>query len=473
MSLIKEFKEWILQQTDPAYEIVQKDEDTIHLVSDYAEAEININMFDLNITEFRITSKKDGTDKFYLHFLMEDMNYMKSLFNEMKEVFLKLQEERKVRVLLFCTSGMTTGLFVNRINEVIGLTKDPYVVDYCPERKIYERGKDFDIILLAPQVSHMYEKVKDTFSNKLVCKIPATIFGSYDVRSLLKMIEKEYTIYCRMIDKEIHYEKMVHAKTNTRMLVLGVLADYDGTRIMYRVYDKGVPELANTIIKGKISVKDIEDVLDYLDAFKRGFDVVCLSVPGVVHDGEISFGFGDYTNLQLEKYLSEKYKVPFIICNNGNAIALGIYSMNNEYSSLIYHSHISGTKNGGEGIVANGHLITGKNGYAGEVHLMNSVLNFSHEYEMRLWLPETMEEIIAKTLIGSMSVVAPEAVYIRCDFLTDTIGIKKKIVELLRNGVEDIMPDLVLIKDIREYLFFGQTMICMKEMEKRNLGTNI
>ena len=103
------FKSWILDQHNVNYHISCEDENNIQLHTDYAIASITFTEIENNtIIEFNITSNKDNSVKFYLHFELNDEQHAKQLFVEMVETLIHLKEEKTLKVLLSCSAGLTT-----------------------------------------------------------------------------------------------------------------------------------------------------------------------------------------------------------------------------------------------------------------------------------------------------------------------------------------------------------------------------
>mgnify|MGYP001110469104 CR=1 FL=1 len=56
-------------------------------------------------------------------------------------------------------------------------------------QKIYNVAQNYDVILLAPQVSYVKLQVEKVFKNKLVLKIPTRIFVTYDAIKLIDYLK--------------------------------------------------------------------------------------------------------------------------------------------------------------------------------------------------------------------------------------------------------------------------------------------
>ena len=165
------------------------------------------------------------------------------------------------------------------------------------------------------------------------------------------------------------------------------------------------------------------DILDTVSVLEDNLDTVVISIPGVVHDGTVILDRSGLHEYDMKGRLSQKYPYHFIITNNANATALGLWHLQNDYHTVIYHSQLREADRAGQGIVIDGHVVTGKKGIAGEVN----------------YLPG-----------------GPDAVYIRCELSRDT----EKIRSLIREKVTDeYIPDLIILDHATEYMYYGAQMM--------------
>ena len=56
--------------------------------------------------------------------------------------------------------------------------------------KVLAAALDFDVLLLAPQISYQCARIQKILPNKLVLKIPTLIFASYDCLKLFEFIKE-------------------------------------------------------------------------------------------------------------------------------------------------------------------------------------------------------------------------------------------------------------------------------------------
>lgn len=82
----------------------------------------------------------NGGNKFYLYFELKDIKHAEELFEEMLETFETLKNHEKIKILLCCTSGLTTNFFKEKLNEaaeILSLDYEFYAVSFS---KIYSEA---------------------------------------------------------------------------------------------------------------------------------------------------------------------------------------------------------------------------------------------------------------------------------------------------------------------------------------------
>lgn len=96
-------------------------------------------------------------------------------------------------ILLVCANGMSTSLLVQQMNDCLKVTKQPYVVKCCDVVSAMIEIYNSDIVLLAPQISYVYERMK-ILAKEL--SVPLSIidiecFRKFDGESILKNAIKQ------------------------------------------------------------------------------------------------------------------------------------------------------------------------------------------------------------------------------------------------------------------------------------------
>ena len=159
-------------------------------------------------------------------------------------------------------------------------------------QKLYQIGKNFDVILLAPQVSYIYLQAEKALKNQLVLKIPPQIFAKYNVGELINFInsslenrEKKQTNYIEPL------AAMVKLNSNKNILAVSINTDGDNSHISYRLYnnDQSIA-LDSKIIKDRIKLQDIIDSIDTVLLQNKHIDVIGIAIPGVIVDGYLHSG---------------------------------------------------------------------------------------------------------------------------------------------------------------------------------------
>ena len=162
------YRKWILEQTDPAYEINEKSEDEIDFVTENAVGHVQFYHLEYEICALTIESEKSDEPVFFLHFEIKDIDHAKDLFTQMIASLKKAGADNKVKVLLSCTSGFTTSFFADKLNgaaETLGLE---YEFSAVPYTELFEAAQDKDVILLAPQIGYLLKKAKEVLKDKVI-----------------------------------------------------------------------------------------------------------------------------------------------------------------------------------------------------------------------------------------------------------------------------------------------------------------
>ena len=157
--------------------------------------------------------------------------------------------------------------------------------------------------------------------------------------------------------------------------LLGVLTDLDGNIFQEKVmtfknlsYNEIEEQLFNTI----------DSLISSVPPSPHGIVGIGVGVPGIVdNSGEILLAPNlNWTNVNLKTILQKKYNLPVIIENEANAGAYGEkkFGAGKEFENIIYVSAGIGI---GVGLILNGSLYKGSNGFSGELGHMTIQVNGS------------------------------------------------------------------------------------------------
>lgn len=363
-----DFKLWIQSHQTDDYRIVIENEHLIELVTDYGKASIHFTEIEENtIVEFNIISNKDNSVKFYLHFELNDEEHAKQLYDEMVETLINLKDEKTLRVLLSCSAGLTTYMFAENLNSVAGMLGVDYQFNAVSYLNIYEEVENYDVVLIAPQIGYMFNRLKESLPNKLVLQIPTSIFASYDALSALKFIQSELENYnaAKKQKKETTCSQCVQYEK--RILSIAILQNRAQTRIYYQLSEKCEIIDSNLIIKPSTNIYDLYDIIDTVLLKHSYIDVIGIATPGIVKDNKILRYVTDDKDIDLVTDFEKKYNIDVFVYNDANTIAVGFSLEHQEYKNIVFHSQPFGFGVGGQGIISNGEIVRGKNGVAGEI----------------------------------------------------------------------------------------------------------
>lgn len=452
------FKKWICMQENPNY-IIKEHKDFIQIESSYGIAEVTFNLY--CIIELKVVSKKKNEIDFYLHFQMNTLKHAVSLFNEMLESLLKLSDEAKTKVLLCCSGGLTTSYFAREINEANKLLKNAIEVSAVGYNQLYQIGKQFDIIFLAPQISYLHAQIQSILKEQVVLKIPPLVFARYDVGTMIKDIEQAQIKKTKQIKKE---EISLKLKiTNKKPIVcLVIYKNKERIHIVYRIYDKGMMLLQNEIIKYTIHIQDIYDLIDTLIIQYPKISIISLSLPGIIDQGKV---FSTYIegieNINLEEKLKQRYNQQITLYNDINSATAGYYVIHQEKEDLFFiFQAISLNAGAGAGCIINGKLIEGFGSFAGEVSYLP--LQLSHSLEELSKTPQGALEILSKIIMSAMCIVAPHIIVVFSELLPDLSALEEKVKEMMPNHQ---IPKLIKVDNVIEYMLIGQMVLCLEEVE--------
>ena len=205
------FKEWIKNHETKDYQIIENNQDCIELNTDYGKAEIHFtDVTEGTIVEFNIVSYKDQEVKFYLHF--------------------ELNDKKTLKVLLSCSSGLTTSMFASNLNSVVEMLGEDYHFEAVAYTNIYEEVENYDVILIAPQIGYLLKRLKESLPDKLVLQIPTAIFAGYDAIGAIKFIQNEIDQFQK--EKKEKQEIKCHCCKHYNRRILSIVLSANRAQIM-------------------------------------------------------------------------------------------------------------------------------------------------------------------------------------------------------------------------------------------------
>ena len=453
---IEVFKQWILMQSNKNLAISLSDDyKTIAIKNKYSTSQVNF--YNMNIVEFSVENLIKKEVEFYLHFQIKNIKHAIQLFDEMLETIKQLTNKPALKVLLCCTGGLTTGYFADRINQITKLLNIDVQVSAVSYNNLYKASEDYDMIMLAPQISYMYAKVCEILKNKIVLNIPPAIFAKYDVKEILNLVDQEL-IKKRNKNGQVQLLS-IRNKTITfhrKILCISLFRNRNRIHIAYRLYQSQSDIIVNNeTIKQRITIQDIYDVIDTVLLNYPGIEVIGFSTPGIVNNGfATTASINGFDDMNYKKLFTSKYSQKFIITNDVNTAAIGYHATQNQYSSIVLLFQPMSTK-AGAGIIIDNKLINGKHNVAGEMKYLpvNLLEKGANVYKT----PEDIIKIVKYISLSIISVIGPEAIVIFCSLLPNIEDLENELKTVLP---QEYIPRLIKIGDIQEYIFLGQTIIC-------------
>lgn len=451
---ISVFKQWILYYTSDDYHIYEKDSQVIAIETAYGRGEVTFS--DLGIIELRVINKIDNTAVFYLHFQMRNFKHATELFEEMLETLNGLVVKPKIKVLLSCSSGFTTGFFAEKLNEAAKLLESDYIFDARAYSELFDDAKDFDVILLAPQISYMQPKIMDVLSDKLVLCIPSTMFAGYDVKATFEFIEDELLNHKQKENSSFLPDLELSLQHEEKILCIALIRMKNHVRIAYRVYDKDNQiVLDDEMLKCQVSLRDVSNLIHLILLEQPDISIINISKPGHADLDLALLG----SHRDIKNYLSHRFKQAIMITNDANDIALGYYACQNQISSLSFVFQPMIGHNGSVGSVYDGKLIKGKHNVAGEI--LFSPIRYSNGYDEIKKTPEGAIEWATKNILALISVLGPELILISSPLISNVEELKEEV----RKYIPDVyLPEIVKIEGLKEYLLVGQLVQCVNQI---------
>ena len=329
-----------------------------------------------------------------------------------------------------------------------------YKFDAIAYHELYDIAKNYDVILVAPQVSSKKTKLETCFKKKIVLTIPSTIFAKYDAGALLEFLDEHLltrrhptTARLPVISRPVPHQ--------TKILTIATVRTSHRTRMIYRVFDPNNKTLLdNEVVKFDFQVNDLFDILDTVLLFHPDIPIIGISLPGIIHDG-----YMDFCDQRINCLDSLNNRYPnkrFYLFNDVNALVSGYYISQNKYQTISFLYQPSMGSPCGIGSVFKGQLIEGAHKIAGEA----KYLPFNKEQFQKT--PEEQLKFLAYQAAAVISIYDPEILIVSCKYTN-----KHELRELLKKYFpEEYLPDIHFIEHFKEYGLLGALILSIQEENK-------
>ena len=89
-----------------------------------------------------------------------------------------------MKIMLICAGGMSTGILMNKMNKSPDIEVKAFSADECKEH-----SQDYDVLLLAPQISYRENEIKNSV-NRPVGIIKPLDYALGNVKEIIELAEK-------------------------------------------------------------------------------------------------------------------------------------------------------------------------------------------------------------------------------------------------------------------------------------------
>lgn len=464
--ITQQYRSWVLEQRVCGSTPRQIDQE--HIVIEVEDVVAEVNLYQeqggRTIVELLIMTSPDEIPAFFLHFVLEDLIRAKELFEEMAQALEGETSTFVTRVLLCCTSGMTTTFFAAKMEEVARGLSLPYEFSATSYESALASTHDYAAILLAPQVGHQRRQMAEAHPNAVVFEVPGKIFGSYDAPGAIELLMHALHDVHTPNEDVGDLRAMRKLSNDKRILVITLFVLRRYVRLGYRLYDHG--EVANfgTVRKARLDYRDVEDLVETISVSEVDFsklDAIGIAVPGVAYHGTVSLPGIVELEYNLGQRISERFGVRVHVDNNCNAAAAGCFVLQDQYKSLMFYRHEFGHVAGGLGTIIDGCLLKGRRNLAGETRYFEHRFAYEHGLEDARWNPEGLLQIAKNIVLSGVAIVSPEAVFLAVDTVEDMEALRQAIAEEMD---EDLIPQLFAVDDYFERVYLGEMALCLQKI---------
>lgn len=465
------FRSWVLDQRPAGVRPHAIDNDKIRLETTHSLAEVNFYPYedDREICELRITQKGEDDSSFFLHFMLDELDRAQELFDDMATALAESEEHDTTRVLLCCTSALTTTLFATKMGEVARTLGLDYEFSALSYDRALLAASSYDAVLLAPQVAHLRQEMAARNPGTMVFEIPGQVFGSYDAAAAVRLLM--HALRDDALEQGMALlEPIRNLRNHYRILVITLFSLRKGSRLGYRLYDHGKPILEGLVRKPRLDFRDIEDLMETMGARSvdlKSLDAVGIAAPGIVSKGSVRLPGLDEGGINLGPHLTKRFNVPFYVDNNCNAAAVACYVSQSEYNSVSFFRQEFGHFAGGLGTVLNGRVVRGNKNLAGEPKFFEH--RFAYEpytsYDDARWTAEGMFQIATNVCTATISIVSPEALYVAVDTVDDVDALRA---ELAHELGDEFVPAIYLVSDYIERVYLGELALCVQKLRAKS-----
>lgn len=461
MNIIQQFFNYALTQNNSSYTIIDQTSNkypSILYQNENVLGTLSLNEYEnYHIIDMKVENLNKQKVTFYLHFDLQELQRAKELLNEMLEALKNEIENKDINILLCCTSGITTTYLKEKLNDATKLLNLPYHFEATYYKIIHQEACKYDLILLAPQISHEQATIQNHFPDIPTAVIESKSFATTDVATIFKQIKH---VKCPIQDEVLIPQKKLDTLKNT--LCLCIRIEHEQINIYPAFFHLGKTTCLDNILKNKYCIQDIFDILDYALTQFETIDTIVISTPGSVDKNKFTFHTEQLEDIDLLELFKQKYSQNIYFINDANAMALGYYTRHPEYKNLAFYFHPINTftRIGGMGYIIDSSLNIGTHAIRGEVQYMLPTLQTLKESTNNTLTENELIDVISKYLIGSIVHVDPEAIVFYCPKVSSVKAMQKAIEKYIQPR---FIPEIIQVNHCIGYMLLGSLMFALDQ----------
>ena len=189
MDVLKAYRHYIMSSQEDWFELVETGQDEVEIRCKKTKG--IVHFYDEGFQACEFTLIHDDEVISYLHFEVNDLSHVQSLYDDFLRHIKKEAFHKQVRVILVCSVGGTTAFFASKLNDAAQYLSLEARFDSDGYMSLYNRANKFDAIFVAPQVRYQYDRIKEEFPDHPVVQIPVDVFSQYDCAQLFFMLHDE------------------------------------------------------------------------------------------------------------------------------------------------------------------------------------------------------------------------------------------------------------------------------------------
>ena len=455
------FQKWVLTRHEENVTIQLNPENTDEVLVETQYAKGILTFHNMGIIELRVDNMINGENEFYLHFQMNTFDHAIELYHEMIDCIQNISEKPVLKVLLSCSSGLTTYLYAEKLNEAAKVLDLNYEFEAVAITELVEEGPKHDVILLAPQVAYQYNRINGMMKNRLVLKIPPQIFAKYDAGKGITFLQEELEKYRNTSRKQNDFDLSFIKHEKDVILSIGLIQSQSRSimRLLARVYDQ-----ENNILKQKetrrkeLTIEDIYDMIDSILPEYPQISIISLAVPGIINDGKTRWTRG-FDDVNIVSNLKERYNKMVALNNDINAVVTGYYLFMQECHNMAF-IYQPVNANAGIGIIQNDRLIAGHKNIAGEIK--HVPLDLSDDWKKLSCSEEGTMEIMGKLVATTIAMTGVDLIVYYSELVPDVEALKQEVTKYIP---EEYLPEIIKSYHMSDYILPGSMVLGLTNLQ--------